>query len=139
PDRGRNFPGARAFAPFGKPWNHRDAGHVRQPESVVRTIALDQNRARGNAELGEIDVHRRSEQVRIGDMDNRMRLERGTDPLVCALDFQRAGNDATNDAQLTPLLSERVVAPAMRHGWKRLKVYRLRGRIARQPRLLRRE
>src|SRR6266496_4472700 len=25
----------------------------------------------------------------IGDVDNRMRLERGTDPLVCALDFQR--------------------------------------------------
>src|SRR5205807_3437179 len=65
--------------------------------------------------------------------------ERGTDPLVGALDFQRAGNDATNDAQLTPLLSERVVAPAGGHGWKRLKVHRLCRWIARQPRLLRRE
>src|SRR5690349_24739243 len=72
-------------------------------------------------------------------MDDRMRLKRRTDALVRTLDLQRAGDDATDGAELAPFFRERVVAPSRGHVRKQFEMHRRRGRIAREPGFLRRE
>ena len=102
--------------------------------------SCDQRRRRGDADLGEIDVDHRLVKLLVRHVHDRMRLERGADALLRALDLERAGDDAAHDAHLAPLLGQLVVAPGRRHLGESFEVHRLRvGAIARQPGFLRRE
>src|SRR5690242_2036744 len=113
-DGWRDLPGPRAFTALGELRNNRNCGHVRQPERLGWTVALDQNRARGDAQLGEVSVDSSGEQVRIGDMNDWVRLQRRTDALLRALNLQSPGDDAADIAQLAPFLRQFVIAPSRR-------------------------
>ena len=104
------------------------------------TVALHQGRRRGDADLGEIDIGDRLEQILVGDVHDRMRFERRADALLRALDLERAGDDAAHDAHLAPFVGQLVVAPGGRHLGEQFEMHGLRvGAIARSPGFLRRE
>src|SRR5579864_7430640 len=98
-DRRRDFPRAGAFFALGATRLHRNAAHVVEPERRCRSLALDQSRRRGDAELREIATDRDAEQVRIGDVNDRRRFERGADALGGALKLKRTGDDTAQCAQ----------------------------------------
>src|SRR5262245_52327584 len=70
-------------------------------------------------------------------MHDRMRLERGADALLRALDLERAGHDAAHGTNFSPFIRELVVAPG---GWHLGKSFQMDGFCAlaktREPGLL---
>ena len=61
---------------------------------------------RGDADLGEINVIEQRSLLRIRDIKDGRRLERGADPLLRAFQFKRAGDDPTNVADLIPFVGK---------------------------------
>src|SRR5579864_6989610 len=105
-DRRRDFPRPGAFFALGAARLHRNAAHVVEPERRCRSLALDQSRRRGDAELREIATDRDAEQLRISDVNDRRRLQRGADALGGALELERAGDGAAEVAQLAPFFGQ---------------------------------
>src|SRR5437899_1325500 len=99
-DARQDLPRARAFASFGEPHLDRYTLDVVEAERVRRTITLDERVVRRDGDLGEVYVNHGSEQLGIRNVDDRRGLERRTDALVRALDFERAGDHAAHVAQL---------------------------------------
>ncbi len=136
-DARQDLPRARAFPALGEPHLDRDPAHVVEPEGVGRTIAFHQGRRRRDRDLGQVDIDQRGEQIGVGDIDHRRRLERGADALSRPLDLERAGDHAADVAHLAPLLGQRLVAPGRRHLREQLQMHGAVGaRMAREPRLL---
>ena len=61
-DLGQNFPRARAFPSLRQFRHHGNAGDIFQPETVRRTVALDQARLTGDGDFREVEpLHRLDE------------------------------------------------------------------------------
>ncbi len=113
-DIGRIAPRARALhqaAALRLLHHHGDALHVVEREGIRRRFALPQVEAAGDRHLGHVDIGNRGFQRGIVQIDHRHRFQRGTDDLVGARDFQRAGDDAANLPHRPPLFRQRLVAP----------------------------
>src|SRR6476620_3840659 len=100
----RDVPGARTLAAFGEVHHHGHAWHVRQTEGIGRAFAVGECGGRSDADLGQIDAEQRFAQFGIADMNDRIGLERGSDPLAGPRDLQRAGNDPADQPHLAPFL-----------------------------------
>ena len=130
PDRRRNLPGTGAFASLGAARLDGDGGNIVEPERRSRSFAFDQGGGRGDAQLGEIDVDRDPEKLRIRDIHDRRGFERGADALGRPFELERAGDDAAQIAQLSPAFRQRVIAPGR---WHRRKSFKMHG-VARRDR-----
>src|SRR5437763_2468204 len=119
----RDLPGARALPAFGEVHHHGHAWHVGQTKGLSRTFAVGKRRSRGDADLGQIDAEQRFAQFSIGDVNDRIGFERGTDALAGPRDLERAGDDAANQSHLAPFFRELVVAPGGRHGGEQLQMH----------------
>src|SRR5262249_15883652 len=114
-DVGKDFPRARAFFTFGEIGNNRYARDLRQTKRPARPSVVDESYCRCDAYLGEIAIDHRFIQLSVRHVHDRMRLERGADTFLCALNFQRTGDDTPYGANLAPLVSQLVVSPRRRN------------------------
>src|SRR3984893_18304643 len=121
-DERRNFPRARALLAFRALGLDRNAGDIFETERGGPPLSCHYLRRRCDADLGHVDALKRRAQLAIGDVDDGGCFQRGADPLLHALDFQRAGDDAAYEPDVPPFFGERIVAPGTGDFGKSLQV-----------------
>jgi hypothetical protein len=99
----QDLPRPRAFGADGFFDHHGNAGNALQAKRLGRRLALAHFVIRGDADLGQIDIEQRVENRFVRNVNQRRGLQRRSDPLGGPLDFQRAGDDATDVADGFPL------------------------------------
>src|SRR3954454_9309101 len=137
-DLAQDPPATLAARTGGLLHDHADIGHIGQGEAVGGRRAGLHHSFRGDAQLGEIDVAQQRQEAP-GDVDLDRRLEAGADPLLRPLDFESAGDDPAQIAQLGPALAQCGVMPFGRDFGEQFEVDAALGHIAvaREPGLLR--
>ena len=102
-----------------------------------RRVVIGHHRVRGDADLGQIDIEQRAEDLLVRNVDQRRGFQRRADALGRALDFQRAGDDAADVADGLPLRSQRIVAEILKALRKQGQMHRRLGvRPVHPPRFL---
>ena len=100
------------FSPSAKAGHHRDARHIVEREGIRRGRAVGQLDAAGDRELGQVEPGQQLRGRPRPDSTVGRRLQAGADPLLLALELQRAGDDAADLADALPARAQRRVAPA---------------------------
>src|SRR5450755_2622533 len=121
-DERRDFPRARAFLAFRALGLDRDAGDIFETKRGLRPLSRHHLCRRRDANLGHVDAFERRAQLAVGNVDDGCGFERGADPLLHALDFERAGDDAAYEPDIPPFFGKRIVAPSAGDFRKRLQM-----------------